>query len=68
MKALSPAVDITATLKLEATLWRCHRCNSFIAIHSQSKVVLPICPMCIDSAIDFCGPLPRILRLEVADA
>jgi hypothetical protein len=54
-------------LQLHATLWRCERCNSFIAIHSQYTVARPVCPVCLDS-IDFCGPLPAVLGLEFADA
>jgi len=54
--------------ELQATLWRCTRCDSFIAIHSQHQVLQPICPVCIDGSIEFCGPLPAILQLQFADA
>lgn len=68
MRTLTPCGDSAARLELEATLWRCERCGSFIAIHSRQEVVLPICPMCVDTAIEFCGPLPSILGFQVADA
>lgn len=68
MKTLTRCNELAATLELEASLWRCERCNSFIAIHSRNNVVLPICPMCVDSTIEYCGTLPRILGLQVADA
>jgi hypothetical protein len=55
-------------LQLHATLWRCERCKSFIAIHSQYPVTEPVCPVCIDSNIELCGPLPSVLQLEMADA
>lgn len=55
-------------LPLHATLWRCERCKSFIAIHSQYPVAEPVCPVCLDSNIEFCGPLPAVLGLEFADA
>ena len=67
-KTQTPSRDIATTLELEATLWHCERCSSFIAIHTRSQVVLPICPICVDSTIEFYGPLPQILRLQVADA
>ena len=57
-----------STEELQATLWRCGRCNSFIAIHSQYPVLQPICPICIDGTIEFCGPLPGILGMQFADA
>ena len=53
---------------LQATLWRCERCSSFIAIHSQYPVVRPLCPICVEGAVEFCGPLPGILGLPFADA
>jgi hypothetical protein len=56
------------TEELQATLWRCGKCNSFIAIHSQYPVLQAICPICIDGTIEFCGPLPAILELPFADA
>lgn len=55
-------------LQLHATLWRCEKCKSFIAIHSQYPVSEPVCPVCLDSNIEFCGPLPAVLGLEFADA
>jgi len=68
MKSVTACSDIAATLEMQATLWRCERCNSFIAIHSLQPVVLPTCPMCIDSMIEYYGILPPILGLHVADA
>lgn len=68
MKTFTASGDISATLELEATLWHCERCSSFIAIHSRQSVVLPTCPICVDSVIEFYGTLPRILGLQVADA
>jgi ABC-type ATPase with predicted acetyltransferase domain len=58
----------SSTEDLQATLWRCEKCSSFIAIHSQHPVLQPICPICIDGTIEFCGPLPAILELQFADA
>jgi hypothetical protein len=55
-------------LQLHATLWRCEKCKSFIAIHSKYPVAEPVCPVCIDSNIELCGPLPAVLQLEMADA
>ena len=55
-------------MDLQTTLWRCEKCSSFIAIHSQYPVVQPLCPMCLDGTIEFCGPLPGILGLQFADA
>jgi hypothetical protein len=57
-----------STEDLQATLWRCQKCNSFIAIHSQYPVLQPVCPVCIEGPIEFCGPLPAILGLQFADA
>jgi len=56
------------TRELQASLWRCEKCSSFIIIHSQFPVLQPICPVCVDGAIEFCGPLPSILGLQLADA
>lgn len=58
----------TTTLALEATLWRCEKCSSLITIHTRHAVVLPVCPICIDSTIEFCAPLPSTLSLQVANA
>jgi hypothetical protein len=55
-------------LRLQATLWRCEKCESFIAIHSQYPVTQPVCPVCLDPNVEFCGPLPAIFELEFADA
>jgi ABC-type ATPase with predicted acetyltransferase domain len=60
--------ESTSNGDLQATLWRCEKCNSFIAIHSQHPVLQPICPICIEGTIEFCGPLPAILELHFADA
>lgn len=68
MKSATACSDIAATLELQATLWRCERCNSFIAIHSLQPVVLPTCPLCVDSVIEYYGTLPPILGAHVADA
>ncbi len=68
MNSLTSIGKTDSTGDLQATLWRCDSCKSFIAIHSQYPVLRPICPMCIDSAIEFCGPLPGILALQFADA
>ena len=57
-----------STEELQATLWRCERCSSFIAIHSNHAVLQPVCPVCIEGTIEFCGPLPGALRLQFADA
>jgi hypothetical protein len=68
MKPVTSNIRRTSTIELQATLWRCEKCNSFIAIHSQYPVVQPLCPMCLDGSIEFCGPLPGILGLQLADA
>ena len=68
VETLTSSVERTTRLELEATLWRCDRCDSFIAIHSRHAVALPVCPTCNASTLEFCGPMPSILRLLVADA
>ena len=68
MNTVSSYSKSAATVQLQATLWRCEKCNSFIAIHSQYPVVQTLCPMCVDGTIEFCGPLPGILGLQFADA
>jgi hypothetical protein len=68
MNSVAGLSKSVSTVELRATLWRCERCNSFIAIHSQYPVLQPLCPICIDGTIEFCGPLPGILGLHFADA
>jgi len=53
---------------LQATLWRCGMCNSFISIHAPQLVTEPLCPICGDVAIEFCGRFQSIFGLEFADA
>lgn len=52
---------------LQATLWRCGRCDSFVSIHSPRIVTEVLCPAC-GISMEFCGSFQSILGLQVADA
>jgi len=68
MKSVTDLSKSASNEEPHATLWRCERCNSFIAIHSQHPVLQSLCPICIDGTIEYCEPLPGILGLQLADA
>jgi len=68
VETLTGSSERTTALALEATLWRCEKCSSLITIHSRRSVVLPVCPICIDSTIEFCAPMPSTLALQIANA
>lgn len=68
VKSITAGTGSGHGLQLHATLWRCEGCKSFIAIHSQHPVAEPVCPVCLDSNLELCGPLPAVLGLEFADA
>jgi len=68
VKGVSAGVRTGQGVQLQATLWRCENCKSFIAIHSQHSVSEPVCPVCLASNIELCGPLPAVLGLAFADA
>jgi rubrerythrin len=41
----------------QATLWQCEVCDTFISIHSAECVTEPLCPICGDVRVQFCGEL-----------
>jgi rubrerythrin len=60
--------DRRLSASLQATLWRCRTCNSFISIHSAEPVSEPFCPVCGDVPVEFCGRFQSIFGLQFADA
>jgi uncharacterized paraquat-inducible protein A len=60
--------ETLATQTLHAALWRCDKCDSYIAIHSPQMVETAICPLCGDVPLGFCGSFQNILGLQFADA
>jgi uncharacterized paraquat-inducible protein A len=55
-------------MQMDATLWRCDQCNSFISIHSAQFVNEAFCPTCGDAPLEFCGSFGSILGIQFADA
>lgn len=53
---------------MDATLWRCDQCNSFISIHSAQVVDEAFCPSCRDVPLEFCGAFGSVLGIQFADA
>jgi predicted RNA-binding Zn-ribbon protein involved in translation (DUF1610 family) len=53
---------------MHATLWQCSKCNAFIAIHSPYRIVEPLCPLCGDVDVDFCGEFHSMFGMQLADA
>jgi rubrerythrin len=58
----------TVESPLQASLWRCEGCNSFVSIHSPQTVEQALCPICKSAALEFCGSFQSILGLQFADA
>jgi rubrerythrin len=55
-------------MQMDATLWRCNQCNSFVSIHSPLKVDDACCPACGDTSMEFCGAFASVLGIQFADA
>ena len=55
-------------MQMDATLWRCDQCNSFVSIHSAQLVDEALCPACGDELLEFCGTVGSILGVQFADA
>jgi uncharacterized paraquat-inducible protein A len=55
-------------MQMDATLWRCGQCNSFISIHSAQFVDQALCPTCGNVPLEFCGSFGSILGIQFADA
>lgn len=55
-------------MQMDATLWRCNQCNSFVSIHSALKVDDAFCPACADASMEFCGTFASVLGIQFADA
>jgi uncharacterized paraquat-inducible protein A len=62
------ASDRATAPQLHATLWRCDRCNSFVAIHSVQVLDEALCPACGTIPLQLCGTFNSILGLQFADA
>jgi uncharacterized paraquat-inducible protein A len=48
-------------------LWRCNECDSFISTHSLETVQMAVCPVCLESPLDYCGTFENITRLHEED-
>jgi hypothetical protein len=55
-------------MQVDATLWRCDQCNSFVSIHSAQYVDQAFCPTCGNVPLEFCGSFASILGIDFADA
>ena len=53
--------------QMDATLWHCDRCNSFVSIHSTLKVNDAFCPACGEAAMEFCGSFASVLGIQFAE-
>lgn len=58
----------TNRTEITGTLWHCQRCDAFVSIHSARVVHETLCPMCIDTELDFCGTFESLLGRQFTDA
>ena len=53
--------------QMDATLWHCDQCNSFVSIHSALKVDDAFCPACGETSMEFCGSFASVLGIQFAE-